>query len=384
MTGNKKMLISGARSPVALHMTRLLHQAGHEVYMFDHLNNPLAASSSQHSGYYQLPSYRCDPQRAQADLKNLLEDKEIEIVIPTCEETINLAQLWNTSGFKARLFAPDATLVKKVHNKFGFITICKKLGLRTPETILLQSKDDLKTFVPNSTNYAFKPVWSRFASDVLLAPKHSELDRIAPTLDQPWVAQRHVAGDEISVYAIAHEGKLTALSLYRGLIKWGLGASICFEPIKCTKVQNFVESFVSGTKWTGQISFDLMRDKEDEILPLECNPRATSGIHFFKNSKQFSEAIINGSVYADPDVTTPQGVRMALWLCAPAQIFQSGEIKELARCFRMVEDVIIIPNDSVGLWAQLRSFIEMACIAFSQNISLRKASTHDLEWNGPD
>ena len=75
MMGNKKILISGARAPVALHMTRLLHKAGHEVYMFDHLNNPVAASSIQHSGYFQLPSYLCDAKRAQAALKNLFRGK---------------------------------------------------------------------------------------------------------------------------------------------------------------------------------------------------------------------------------------------------------------------------------------------------------------------
>lgn len=309
---------------------------------------------------------------------------KIDIVIPTCEEVFYLAQIWQTNPPEAALFAPHIERLEQVHNKFRFIQLCQHLGLATPETHLLRSREDLEGYADHADHMVFKPVWSRFATHVLICPRPRQLTQIAPCPARPWIAQQFIQGDEISVYAVAHSGRLTALSAYRRLIGAGRGASVCFEPVQDQAVRDFVEAFVAETNWTGQVSFDLIRDKNGRVLALECNPRATSGVHFFGPQSGLSEAFLSSTGRAVADITTPQGVRLAMWLYGPSNLLSAGGAGRFCRAVRQVQDVLKQPEDPVGLWPQARSVMEFARIALRRRINLQTASTFDIEWDGPD
>lgn len=380
----QRILITGARAPVALHLARLLKAAGHTVFLCDHLDHPLAAASRSHDGYRKIPSLRFHPQAAAAALQAVLHRDRITCVVPTCEEVFYLARLWPDIDTPARLLAPPADILARVHNKFDFITLCQKSGLPAPATTLLRNRADLDAFRATSNTCVFKPVWSRFAAQVHLRPTPAQLDRIAPSAAAPWVAQEWVAGDEFCVYATAHAGQLTALSAYRGLIRAGLGAAVCFEPIADDAIRAFVQAFITATGWTGQISFDVMRRADGTIVPLECNPRATSGVHFFGPDSQFADALLTGQSTATPDIVAPQGVRLAVWLYGIPGLFGQHRVATLAHALRQTKDILNIPDDRIGLRPQLRSVREFARIARRERLSLQQASTFDLEWDGPD
>ena len=141
--------------------------------------------------------------------------------------------------------------------------------------------------------------------------------------------------------------------------------------------------FVAGTGWTGQISFDLIRRPDGSVLPLECNPRATSGLHFFRNPSAFSRAMF-GQDTIMPDVSRPQCVRLALWLYGSQRLFRPGGWQTLRRALAEAEDVMNWPGDRIGVLGQLRPVVEIARLAIRQGISLQAASTHDFQWDGPD
>ncbi|MEO1285230.1 MAG: hypothetical protein AAFV92_10165, partial [Pseudomonadota bacterium] len=140
----------------------------------------------------------------------------------------------------------------------------------------------------------------------------------------------------------------------------------------------------SETKWTGQISFDLIRDANGQIWPLECNPRATSGVHFFSETSGFDQAILPPHSDVTTDISVAQGVRLALWLYGPSALLRSGDLKKLWHAFRHAEDVLNRPDDPVGLLPQIRSVFEFAGVALARGISLKAASTLDIEWDGPN
>ncbi|TJW66182.1 MAG: hypothetical protein E5V92_36280, partial [Mesorhizobium sp.] len=73
---------------------------------------------------------------------------------------------------------PGIELLAEVHNKHAFIRLAERLGLAVPETVLLQSTADLEAVRGRSRELVFKPVWSRFASHVLLRPTPDFLDAI--------------------------------------------------------------------------------------------------------------------------------------------------------------------------------------------------------------
>ncbi len=378
-----KLLVTGARAPVALHLLRLLKGAGHQVHLADSLRLPLASASRLHDGFHLLPPFRSALDDTADCLADMLGRLQIDLVIPTCEEVLYLAQIWRNRPMPSPLFAPDFDRLAEVHDKFRFVRLCRSLGLAAPETRLLQSRDEVAALSGEASGLVFKPVWSRFATLTAVRPKQRQLARIRPTGGFPWVAQEFIPGEELCVYAVAQKGQVRALSAYRGLIRAGLGASVCFAPVQDATVERFVRDFVAGTGWTGQISFDLIRRPDGTVLPIECNPRATSGLHFFHHCGHFSEALLGQGEVA-PDVTRPQGVRLALWLYGLPQVVRAGGWQRFRRAFAEVEDLMDWPGDRLGLRAQLRPLAEIGRVAWRQGISLQAASTRDIEWDGPD
>lgn len=99
----------------------------------------------------------------------------------------------------------------------------------------------------------------------MIKPTAKQLAQINPTKQLPWVAQAFVTGDESSTYAFAQDGQLLALGQYQSLYWAGRGAVICFGLIDDPAVTDFVRHFVVGTNWTGQMSFDMIRQADGTI-----------------------------------------------------------------------------------------------------------------------
>jgi hypothetical protein len=377
-------LITGARAPVALHLARLLTDAGLSVILVDHLKHPLAAASHLNIPYYRIPSFGEDPEAASDALHDIIEKREIRVVIPTCEEVLHLGALWKRSPPNATLFAPELADLSKVHHKYHFICLCEELGLTTPQTHLITSPQELALHVQDARNLVFKPVWSRFGSQALIRPKAQKLQQVHPTPQNPWVAQEYVDGTELCIYAIARAGRLVALSAYRSVVRAGQGAAVCFAPEKSDPLRAFVEQIVLATHWTGQISFDLIQTQDGQLLPLECNPRATSGLHFYSDGVAFSEALFGQKDEVKPDVTAPQTLPLALWLYGLPMMLNKDQRRVFLDALRRSGDVMRWPSDRLGYRVQLRAVAEFAGIALRHRISLERASTWGIEWNGED
>lgn len=378
------VLITGARAPVALHLARLFHGAGWRVLLADTPAKPISAASRTCDGYFRLPPPRFQSKHYGDVVEGLVKRENVSLVVPTCEEIFYLAAAWRERRMTARLFAPDTDVLARAHNKFAFIELCKSLNLAAPHTVLLQNGADLASIRSMASQMVFKPAWSRFASRVLLQPKPEDLDDLAPTPQAPWVAQEFIAGQEISAYAIAQNGRLQALSLYRSIYRAGKGAGIYFEPVDNEAATAFVSDFAAGTGWTGQLSFDLMLRHDGTVLPLECNPRATSGLHFFRDPEAFAQAIWSGEGSVKPDVSHPQTVRLALWIYGLPTALRRGDIRGFLDDLQSAEELLDWPQDPAPKRAQWRALGEIAALALRHRISLQRASTRDIEWDGPD
>lgn len=379
---NHAVLITGARAPVALHMARLLHRAGYRTILADSFEHPLSRRSKCCHAYITLPSPRFEPARYAASLQQEIASNNISMVIPTCEEVFYLAKVWQENRMKAKLFAPEFELLRQCHNKYLFIRLAESFGLKVPETVLITDKSGMNTFISTSRDHVFKKAWSRFATNVLIRPSPNELDSISPTPEDPWIGQRFIEGEEISAYAVASSGKVKAIALYRSLYRAGKGAGVCFEQVENENCSAFVEVFVKNANWTGQISFDFMRKPNGDILPLECNPRATSGLHFFTHAQGFSDAVLaNGSPIA-ADAKGVLGVNLATLIYGVPKALRTGNLGAFMNMYRDMTDVLDWPGDTISMGVQIRSMQEIAAIALRQRISLQAASTRDIEWNG--
>jgi glutathione synthase/RimK-type ligase-like ATP-grasp enzyme len=369
----KRVLITGARAPAALHLARLLHDGGHHVVMADSLVHVISAVSRACAEYVLLPAANGDPAAYEAALRQAITLHEIDLVVPTCEEVFHLAGLWAHHDMGASLYAPDMAMLTRAHDKFAFTELATSLGLAVPETVLLTHADALADVRGQAGDLVFKPVWSRFATQVQIRPR--EID-IVPTLANPWVAQEYVEGVEICVYAFAHVGRVAGMAAYRSVYRAGKGAGIAFEPDDDPAVADFVARFVEGTGWTGQVSFDLMRTADGSLVALECNPRATSGVHFFRDPSAFADAFLGQDVIT-PDVAGLQAVKAAMWIYGPWQ-----KPVGFLHAMKRARDVLAWPDDPAPARKQLAAAFEIARIAMRHRVGLVAAATYDIEWNG--
>src|SRR5690606_11193810 len=126
------------------------------------------------------------------------------------------------------------------------------------------------------------------------------------------------------------------------------GAAIAFEQVQDPGIEDFVTRYIAATGWSGQISFDLMRLANGQVLPLECNPRATSGLHFFDEGPRFAAALAGKGPLLRASPQSPMGSRLAVRLNRLASLRPAGP-QEAA-----IRDIHDWPGDSLSGLTQLR------------------------------
>jgi hypothetical protein len=377
----KTIIVTGARAPTALHLARVFHGAGHRVILADSFRYPMARATRMKAGYARLPS----PRKSFADyavaLDALVAREAPDLVVPTCEEVFFLAAARDIKRIALPLFAPPFDLLAQVHNKADFAEIAFGLGADPPPTVRLQSRADVAKLAVPTEGLVFKPAWSRFGSRVLIRPTQAAIATLAPTPADPWVAQTYLPGEEISAYAVAIDGRLTALQIYKPTYRVGLGAGVAFEAVEVAAARQFVTGLAARLNWTGQISFDFRRDADGALHVIECNPRATSGLHYFGPGDHLAAAILDG-VAAQPSATGAMTLPLAMLAYGLPYAWHHDGLLRWWRDFSAMQDISAWPGDRGLLLSQLRALGEIAVKAAREGTGLVQASVRDIEWDG--
>jgi hypothetical protein len=377
----KSVLVTGARAPVALHWARVLCAAGHRVILADTHRFPMSRATRFKAVYVRLPQPRGNVAAYTRAVAKAVTDYACDLVVPTCEEVFFLAAARDLHGAAIPLFAPPFPMLEKVHNKYSFAIAAHGFGADPPATSLLASREDLHAIARESRDLVFKPVWSRFAERVLIRPAPDLLATTAPSQSDPWVAQAFLPGEELCSWTMAREGRLLASQAYRPLYRAGQGASLAFEPIRNEAIASFVAGFVASAHWTGQISFDFRHDANGRLSAIECNPRATSGLHYFGPADRLDEALFAGSAAA-ATLNGPMTLPLAMLVYGLPFAFGSHAVGRWLKDFRAMGDISRWPGDRSLLPAQFLALAEIALAALSRGASLKAAATADIEWNG--
>ncbi len=266
-----RILLTGTRAPVTLDLARAFTACGHEVHGVDSLQNPATAGGML--SFTLCASPRRNPEAFAADADALVGRLRPDLVIPLCEDIFYWAQLAGPRSWP--LFAPDLAILMRLHSKFAFIELARSLGLDAPETQRLQGGEA----VENTDRSVFKPEFSRFGARLMIRPDRPPLDHHTAN---PWLQQGYIPGEDVCLYAIARRGRLRAFSAYRSSWRTRGGASYYFEPMTGHLNQQLISiaaRLVASLDLTGQIACDLRLDPDGRLWLIECNPRATSGLH---------------------------------------------------------------------------------------------------------
>lgn len=437
-----RVLITGGRAPCALDLARGFAARGAEVYTAESLEYPLCAASRAVKRNFRVPAPAQDPAGYAAALREIVRGEGIRLLLPTCEEIFYISAYQGSFGPDCRVLAPSLESLRELHSKWAFIALCARLGFAVPETFRLGEGGEAKIageappLRSGEPAYLLKPEFSRFSARL---SRHGTLDEARAQVRRAggaWVAQRYAGSEMVCTYAVAHEGRLLAHAAYRAP-QTASGASVCFRSDADPQAREWVSLFVQRTGFSGQIAFDFIRTQNGMLLPIECNPRATSGVHlllapqipqvpdkdrgrvidssdaengevefgadresgaaserlkrrevgFNRLAKQpdLLDAFMDPDLIAEPLIANPARTPMLLIPMLGSGLGQLHSPKRIARWlrdFRGSRDVLLRRGDSAVLPQALRMMLELRRKARSIGQTTSEASVFDIGWNG--
>ncbi len=356
------LLILGARAPVALELCRAFGRAGHRVIMADSLRWPLARWSSYVARYVVLPAPAQDFPAYRRALKKLVEAEKVDHLIPTCEEAFYLS--YCREDFAAKVWTDDWRLLDQLHHKQRFLDLAAGF-FSIPSTRSCTHFSDWE----NSKNYVFKPIYSRFGTQVLINRPTAECQAPREHPDD-WIVQEKISGREICVYSLWNEGKILAFTAYQPSIRLKNGAALVFEPFFDQATYEAVVGLGQSLHYTGQLCFDVII-KDGRPYVLECNPRSTSGIHLL--GARLVPCFLEEKALSPLKNAPVKGLKTVLWL----SFRRKGEYP-----LSQVQDVVFDKQDLAPFFGQACSVLELVYLALRRQRSITRVSTWDIEWNG--
>ena len=375
-----RVLILGARAPACLEWARAFSQAGWTVTVADSLAQPLSRFSRAAEHFVRLPEPRHDPDAWIEALSGVIRQQAIDLLLPTCEEVFYMAHGLECLRPLCRVFTSDFELLHRLHHKGDFAAMTQGWDVAAPPTRVLHDPAALQALAAEHDALVFKPAYSRFASQTLIRPSPTQLAKVRPSSEAPWVAQQFVPGQEYCSFSVLVDGQLRAHSSYQPRYRVGRGSGIYFHSCAPAPIRAFLEQFGRATGYTGQVGFDFIEDPHGRFHVLECNPRATSGVHLFDDQRVPLVAALGSEAGAALEATLePRMIALAmLLLAAPSRLLS----REFWHDYRQARDVIVQDGDRGPLTAQLLSLSEIIGRALTRRCGLLAASTADIEWNG--
>ncbi|GAA0655788.1 hypothetical protein [Brevundimonas lenta] len=378
----ERVLVTGARAAAALDIARSLRAAGYEPHLADCSPARLARWSNSAGPVHRHASPVDRPADFAADMRGLVDRLEPVAIVPTCEEIFHVAALAEADGFASRIMAPRTAVLAELHAKDSFAALCGRLGLPAPPTRTADDNDTLMEAAAELGEVVLKPVWSRFGVQTLTTPGAAAFAALRPTRDNPWIVQKRVRGRDASFHALCHEGRVVAFAAYGSAWRAPGGAACAFralEPATAAELRAMADALAAHVG-RGQFACDVILDEANRPWLIECNPRATSGIHLFGRTAAFGRALMGQGV-AEP-VVDGCHLAPALWRYGLPDAVGGGRLMEWWRQRRDGNDVLSAPGDP---WPALGALVDAAVFgmrARREGLTLAQAMTADIEWNG--
>lgn len=380
-----RVLITGGRAPSAIELTRHFSRAGHAVFLADSLRSAMGRWTCYAKRYFHLPRPVADPKAYAQALAKIIEQQQVDFLLPTCEEVFFISAYLDL--LPCKVFTDHIEKLTKLHDKWTFSQLPGNAFARPPITVQLDdnctSREQLAERGLSLDGCVLKPIFSRFAAQTIIGPSSKQFDQTLRDKQQRWIAQARVRGVEYSCYSVACEGRLLAFAAYSSRYRVGLGSGIYFESDRHEAIEQYVAEFVQRIGYTGQICFDFIKDAEGQLWVLEANPRATSGVHLFDSGPGLVEALLDTRAETHrPSSYCPVMVDFAMPIWGLADAARSGMLGRFLPDVLRARPAVWSLRDPLPTFGMAPALAEVAWIALRERKSLQQASTFDIEWNG--
>lgn len=364
-----KILITCPRAPVAVEWARIAMQSGHSVTFADPFRVPLGRYMMGTS-FVRVSSPRFSFATYEKEIRVLVAAHDL--TIPTCEDIFYLTRAVHGSGLEERVFAPQPDLLSVLHDKYE---VRKYLNntVRFPKTTLLTSKDQIDL---TNTASVLKPVFSRFGTQVIRTISQESIKELQISERSPWVQQERIEGEYICNYAIIENGEMVHHVVYTPRYLVNDAAATFFELRQNSTCEAFTKQFAKDHAYTGQVAFDFIENK-DGLYVIECNPRATSGLHLIAEQIMITP---NGFEVKDAEPYTTCRVGQSIVFMFGLSAMRTGRFLELVHDYKNARDVIKM----LSLYKRLLATLELFVRALRQRVTLAEAASYDIQYNNED
>ncbi len=342
---------------MTLELVRNFGKRGWEVFAADSIKPCLTQYSNHLKKFFTVSSPRFCEKTFIEELIQIVNENRIDILFPTCEEIFWIAKNKNKllENCHVQLVCDDIENLTLLHDKYRFIEFARSQNLSVPETHIFRTGENLNQKV------VIKPVFSRFGEDVIIAADNHTLINKTNFSDKQYIIQEFINGENFCSYGFADNGVLKFNICYQS--PFAARTCTAFQPFQCKMVNDIVYTIVSKLNFTGNISFDFIK-KDEKYFLIECNPRITSGIHTLFDTP--FDRLFFGT-HREPTYKNAQ-----LFFPTVASSFK----------FPPYTDVVWDFKDIKPFFKQLRCLSAFYSIARKHKITLTKAMTFDIEWNG--
>lgn len=361
------VVLTLGRLPVALDLARSFAGRGYRVVVAEPFSLHLCRMSRAVARSVRVSDPRQDPGAYLDDLERIVLDEEAALVVPVSEETPRVAALHERLPPHVRVFSAPQDDVLALHDKYRFAATARRLGLDAPTSRLPGDLDGLSA----DDGYVIKPRYSCSGRGVRFSeqPTGASSDEFV---------QARVTGEEVSGFAVARNGRILVSTTYRATVTSG-SVAVCFDGTRpVPAAERWMERFVAATDHTGFIAFDFIVDDDARCWALECNPRATSGLHFVARA-DLADLIIGTA----DEATARGGVLTESWSCLTALL---GSLPDFRRArqilaeLRRARDVSWRVSDPWPFVLMPVNTAPLLARALCARETIAAVAMRDLEW----
>lgn len=373
----KTVLLTLGRLPVALDIARSFHALGWYVIVAEPASMHLARMSRSVSRCLPVTSPVDDAARYAADIENIVAAHGVDLVVPVSEESMHVAALHGRLPPGVELFCMPQSRMLELHDKYRFTLLARKYGLRVPESA--PASDPRPAITGYSRGFVLKPRYSCSGRGVTF---HAGDSRVASRDDM--LVQQRLDGPQFSSFSIAHAGRVLASSVYRGTVTDG-SVAVCFERVDdVPAIGDWSSEFIRQSGHTGFIAFDFVADDHGSVAAIECNPRATSGIHFLSTAV-IAPLILDRPVAAPAfKVAARLTESYSCFTSTLAALFTKKSFRYRLSELRGARDVTWSPADPWPFLLMMLNSYRILWLALTKRVSFAAAAVLDIEWREPD
>ncbi len=367
------VVLTLGRLPPALDIARSFADRGWRVVVAEPFSMHLCRTSRAVARTVCVTSPAVSHERYLADLAAIIDAERATLVIPVSEETPRVAELTLRLPDSTRVFTAAAATVRALHDKYRFAVLAAEARLPVAESHLPGEMPDQAPW-----DLVVKPRWSCSGRGLRYVERGNPIGAGPADL-----IQRRVRGREYSGFCISIGGTIHAPVVYRATVTSG-SVAVCFERVDDqSRIIDWMRSFAMQQHYTGFLAFDFIVDTEGMPWALECNPRATSGIHFLATDA-IADCICgdakNSGAYRSPRLLTES------WSCFTACLARILSPRDFFRALAQLvkaRDVSWSARDPAVFLCMPFSTFRIIRDAVASRSTFAEVAVRDVEWEQP-